>query len=1395
MNTFFRGVNAVFIALMLLASSTMLAQAQSNPNQGPEQDCFNALQVTQRVIVNQLPYTGSGANANEIPTSSTNCLQTAEQNSVWYQITAAADGNLGFALRPFNAEDQFNWILYRIPTGSSLSSVCAQLFSNQSLVAVCRTAPAFSGTTGLLDTIGDNFRPRIAVRRGESYILYIGSNFARAGFTLDWTSSSAGVVPSQPLLTRPTMSFVPIQNPRVGTCGQVTQFTVTFSQNVLCGSIQPSNFVLTGSGGPYTVTSAVSPICTSTVSAVNDYARSQTVTLTVSPALALTGTYTLSTSATATNPIRDVGYAPIVVTPASTYITVGSAKPSIRIADGSSVVGSVTQFCLGQSRTLLTDSLPSPGVTYRWFLVSRNADGTNTANEVRTLNNRAVNAPRLTINSRYRQGDVSIPVGVEATLDSNLVYQQVDIPERFYRVEVTDIGGCVRTSDSIGLQVLSVSVSAITIAQDPCRSFATLTVASGAKRYRWFRDGTPITGVNAQGNSIAVSQTGSYAVEITLQSDCKNVSSTSVVFDNTVAPPTITGPDRVCVGGAITLAVPANEANAVPPRFVASSYQWFNNGVSIPGATGTSLVVTAPGRYAVQAVSAAKPTCPPLLADARTITASPTPPNPRLQGTGTSSTSGLKTIELACGRPAVLNVQFNQADIQMAGLTQADIQSFTYRWTFNGVVLQETSATFTATQTGLYTVLAFNRDGCPSARGDTIQVLGSNITTVGISASTPNGTPITITGGVGVICRGDTARLDAGSRSATGPYESWAWSRNGVAIPGPRGFQQVLAVAEAGLYSVTVVAAGCPATSAVSISLQDPPRPSVTTQDNRDFFCEGDSLGLDGGVNTRTGRDFDSYTWTLMGSSTVLGTNRVYFAKAAGVYVVTVRDGGCAGAGSSVPIRVEARPPVPAITSSTGRFALCPNSSLSLSVQAPPAGQMWTYQWQLNGVNIPAPNGTNRTLTVTSAGNYNVTITNAAGCSSRLPRDQTITDLPAPTQPVITGAGVLCPGGTLTLTAIDPSNMSRLYISYQWFRDGMRVSPGGNQQTLTVNAVGRYAVLVTNADSCSATSADGQGVVTPSALSVAIVTREFGAIYAVSSNVALRTIQWVLDNRDIAGATRDTLFVRGSGVYSVRVTDANGCTASATARTFSLPTPEAPGTTLAVPSTGNVNVGSLTKDISAAPGDTVTFFIRFTGFGSLEPGAQLSAVLRFNATLMEPISSTPTGFVRDGIRNITVNFRLPSRLDTAQVPLPFRAALGNDSVTAVRLDSIRLVATNMLISATSTSTPSIFRLKNISYAGGPRLIGPPPTVRLSSSRPNPAFDDVVVRYENTKETAITAIVMDVRGVAVKTIEIGKVAAGEGDVSIPLGDVPQGVYYVVFRTSDGGRDAMRVVVAR
>lgn len=1396
MNTFFRGINAVFVALVLLASLTTVAQAQSNPNQGPEQDCFSALVVRQPVIVNQLPYTGAGFNSNEIPINTASCLQTPEQNSVWYQINVNADGQLGFALRPFDQTDLFNWGLYRVPSGAGISTVCGQLFSNPSLLVSCRTAPAFSGATGLLDTIGDNYRPRIAVKRGETYILYIGSNFAKAGFTLDLTGSSAGVIQNQPLTTKPTMSFVPIQSPKVNTCGQVTQFTVTFSQNVLCGSIQPSNFVLTGPGGPYTVTGAVSTLCTPSSGQVNDYTKSQTLTLTVSPALSQTGTYTLSTAANAPTPIRDVGYAPVLVTPTSTYITVGSAKPSINVSGTSVAIGSITEFCLGQSRTLVTDSLPSPGVTYRWYTVARNADGSTRVDEVKTLNNKSVNAPRLTVSSRYRQGDVSIPVGVESGLDSSLVYQQVDIPERFYRVEVTDIGGCVRTSDSLGLRVSSASVGAITIAQDPCRAFATLTVPSGSKRYRWFRDGVPITNVGAQGNSIAVSQTGTYAAEITLQSDCKNVASTGVTFDNTVTPPSVTGPERLCAGGAITLAIPSSEANSVPPRFVASSYQWFKDGVSIPGATNTSLVVTSPGRYAVQAVSAAKPNCPPLLADAKTVTASPTPPRPRLLGSSRTDSNGRKTADLACNRPVNLSVEFSQSDIQAAGLTQADIQSFTYRWTLNGVVLPGvTSATYQANQVGLYIVLAFNRDGCPSLAGDTIQVGGNNATTVSITPFTPTGTTVAISAGSVVICRGGSINLDAGTRSATGLYESWAWTRNGVAIPGPRGFQQVLTVTDAGSYSVTVIAAGCPATASINIIVQDPPTPVPEPDGGRTFFCEGDSLRLDGGLNPRTGREFDSYSWALMGNTQVLGTNRFYFAKAAGVYVVTVRDGGCAGTGASVPIRVELRPPTPSITSSSGRFAICPASALTLSVQAPPAGQTWTYQWKLNGSNIAAPNGTSRTLVVTQSGNYNVTITNAAGCSSTLPRDQAVTDLPAPTQPVITGAGVLCPGGSLTLTALDPSNMNRPYTSYQWFKDGARVSPGGTQQTLVVNAVGKYSVEVSNADSCKASSADGQGTVTPSALSVAIVTREFGAVFAVSANAAIRSIQWLLNNADIPGATRDTLQVRGAGVYAVRVTDVNGCTGSAPARAFSLPTVDPPGISTAVPNTSTPNVGSLTKDISAAPGDTVTFFIRFTGAGSLEPGAQLSAVLRFNATLLEPISSTPTGYVRDGVRNITVSFRLPSRLDTVQVPLPFRAALGNDSLTAVRLDSIRLAATNILISATSNSTPSIFRLKNISYAGGPRLIGPPPKVRLSSSHPNPTSDDVVIRYESSKETTVTAVVMDVRGVAVKTIDVGKVFAGTGDTTIPLGDVPQGVYYVVFRTADGERDAMRVVVAR
>lgn len=182
-----------------------------------------------------------------------------------------------------------------------------------------------------------------------------------------------------------------------------------------------------------------------------------------------------------------------------------------------------------------------------------------------------------------------------------------------------------------------------------------------------------------------------------------------------------------------------------------------------------------------------------------------------------------------------------------------------------------------------------------------------------------------------------------------------------------------------------------------------------------------------------------------------------------------------------------------------------------------------TYAWS-NGTTTV---GTNRTLTVTQAGTYTVTVTNNIGCSATSqPVTVTVHPNPAPTIQA-SGPTEFCQGGSVTLDA------GSGYASYSW-------SNGATTRTITVTQSGTYTVTVSDQNNCNGTSQPVTVTVYPLPPKPTI-TQTGGTL--TSSTAA--QYQWIFNGQPISGATnRSYTLQRGrdqSGNYQVRIRDNNGC--------------------------------------------------------------------------------------------------------------------------------------------------------------------------------------------------------------------------------------------------------------
>ncbi|CAN5912356.1 hypothetical protein BH11BAC7_BH11BAC7_14360 [soil metagenome] len=289
----------------LLCSSLFLCGFSLFSQNPTNQDCLNAIPICQNVYSTTASYSGSGSFPNEI-NSGSSCLGSGELNDVWYTFTVQSSGNLNFMITPNNPQDDYDWSVYNLTNNN-----CSDIFSHPGLEVSCNfsgdpgnTGPNGGSSMSSQPASGTPFNQVVPVIAGQTYVVNV-SNFSSSqnGYTINFGASTANIFDNIP----PQM--ISVLNPG---CGGNT-LTVTFSENILCNTVQASDFSFTGPGGPYTVTNVSSNGCNQGAQYDNIY------TFTISPSITQAGTYT----ANLVGPVTDL-CGNIAIYPASLPFNVGS---------------------------------------------------------------------------------------------------------------------------------------------------------------------------------------------------------------------------------------------------------------------------------------------------------------------------------------------------------------------------------------------------------------------------------------------------------------------------------------------------------------------------------------------------------------------------------------------------------------------------------------------------------------------------------------------------------------------------------------------------------------------------------------------------------------------------------------------------------------------------------------------------------------------------------------------------------------------------------------------------------------------------------------------------------------------------------------------------------------
>ncbi len=212
--------------------------------------------------------------------------------------------------------------------------------------------------------------------------------------------------------------------------------------------------------------------------------------------------------------------------------------------------------------------------------------------------------------------------------------------------------------------------------------------------------------------------------------------------------------------------------------------------------------------------------------------------------------------------------------------------------------------------------------------------------------------------------------------------------------------------------------------------------------------------------------------------------------------------------------------PEPVLTEPT----ICPGGTAVVATQQAYSSYLWS-----NSATTP-------TITVSAAGDYSVTVTNAAGCTGT----GTTTVEAAPLLNVNIDQLPTGCNGSATLSA------GAGFSSYSWSNGG------GSNPTATFSANGTYSVTVSNAQGC--TGVDDFTLTIPTAPTVSITGNPAlcpGSTSTLTATAGFSNYLWT------GGATTQSIDATTAGTFSVTATNAAGCTATASFTTTTAAAPVA----------------------------------------------------------------------------------------------------------------------------------------------------------------------------------------------------------------------------------------------
>jgi PKD repeat protein len=612
-----------------------------------------------------------------------------------------------------------------------------------------------------------------------------------------------------------------------------------------------------------------------------------------------------------------------------------------------------------------------------------------------------------------------------------------------------------------------------------------LNATAGGTDYDWVGPNSYVQN-NTQNPSITNATTlmaGVYTVTVTNAAGCTATATTSVIVNTSpTANATNTGP--YCVGQTIQL----NSVGGTPTDDWTGPSAYAVNNIQNP--TRPAATLTMAGLYTVTVTNASG--CTATATTNVVVNANPI---------ATATNAGPYCV----GQTIQLNSVGGSATDDWAG-PNSYLQNNTQN---------PTIASATTLMAGVYTVTVTNASGCTSTATTTVVV-------------NTNPTPTATNGGP--YCVGATIQLNSPTGSAT---DDWAgpsaYSVSNIQNPtrGPA------TVAMAGMYTVTVTnASGCSATATTTVVVNTLP---TNTASNTGPYCAGATIQLNA---TAGASDYDwigpnSFAQNNTQNPTIAGST----VAATGIYTVTITNAAGCTTTSTTNVTVNA---LPNQTASNGG-PYCVGANIQLNATAGATDYDWTgpATYVQNNTQNPIRAG----ATLAMGGVYTVTLTNAAGCTNTATTAVVVNTAPAATA---SNSGPFCEGSTIQLNSSGGG-------TYAWTGPSAFANATQNptRGPATVAMGGIYTVTVTLGAGCTA-SATTTVVVNTLPTNTASNTGPYcaGATVQLNATAGATDYDWIGPNAFAQNNTQNPSIpastVAASGIYTVTITNAAGCTTTST---------------------------------------------------------------------------------------------------------------------------------------------------------------------------------------------------------------------------------------------------------